>query len=297
MGQGLVPRRSSAGRGRRSLRGLALAVSLAALSLAAAASPAAGSVTLGQLAPTPTGSISAIDLVPLTVTAGNGYVVPGTGRITSWSHNAGSGASQKLTMKVFRKVAEPNFYKVVGLDGPRDLDGGLLNTFPVSIDVQPGDVIGLGPVSGPVAPLFTGVTGDMFLFRSGDLGLGQAASFDPSAGSRLNLTAVFDPSNAITVGATKLNRRKGTAKLTLTLPNPGALTVAGKGAKVTSAGHPVSGRAVGAGKIGLLVRAKGRKRRALNRTGRAPLKLSITYRPTNGNPGKRVKRLKLRKRV
>jgi len=151
-------------------------------------------------------------------------------------------------------------------------------------------------VNGPVSALFPGVTEDMFLYRPGDLGLGQAASFDTSPGGRLNLTAVFEPSNAITVGATRLNRRKGTATQTLTLPNPGSLTVTGRGAKVSSAGHPVHGRAVGAGTVRLLIRARGGKLRALNRTGRAPLKLSIAYTPTNGDPGKRVKKLKLRKK-
>jgi hypothetical protein len=38
-----------------------------------------------------------------------------------------------LTMKVFRKIADPARYMVVGRDGPRDLAPGLLNTFSTSI--------------------------------------------------------------------------------------------------------------------------------------------------------------------
>jgi hypothetical protein len=41
------------------------------------------------------------------VTSGNTYVVPGAGTITSWSHNAVAGPDQTLTMKIFRKVADP----------------------------------------------------------------------------------------------------------------------------------------------------------------------------------------------
>jgi hypothetical protein len=71
---------------RRPVKRLAAAVCLAALSLAASASPAAASVTIGQLAPgnPPTNcSPYAFDQAQQTVTSGNTYVVPGAGMITS----------------------------------------------------------------------------------------------------------------------------------------------------------------------------------------------------------------------
>src|SRR5262245_39970937 len=130
------------------LRRLALAV--LATTLAASASPASAAVTIGQVAPvTPPVDCAGttVDLVQPTVTSGTGYVVPAIPPasalvISSWSHNAAVGAGEALTLKVFRKVADPATYQAVGHDGPRPLTPATLNTFETSIPVQPGDVIG-----------------------------------------------------------------------------------------------------------------------------------------------------------
>src|SRR5512147_260258 len=97
-------------RRRRLLKRLALGFSLAAVTLAVGASPAAASVTIGQLAPSPPASETSADTdrAQPSVTAGNSYVVPATGGVTawtltSWSHNAAADVGQELTMKVFRK--------------------------------------------------------------------------------------------------------------------------------------------------------------------------------------------------
>jgi hypothetical protein len=68
-----------------SLKRLGVAACLAAVSLTASASPAAASVTIGQLSPGSPPvhcSPNAFDHVQPTVTSGNPYVVPGTGMIT-----------------------------------------------------------------------------------------------------------------------------------------------------------------------------------------------------------------------
>lgn len=44
---------------------------------------------------------------------------------------------QTLTMKVFRKVADPATYMVVGHDGPRPIAASTVNTFPTSVAVKP----------------------------------------------------------------------------------------------------------------------------------------------------------------
>ena len=58
-------------------------------------------------------------------------------------------------MKVLHKTRDPNFYTVVGLDGPRDLTASLVNTFSVSLPVQPGDVLGAFAPSGAVSTIVT----------------------------------------------------------------------------------------------------------------------------------------------
>ena len=72
------------------------------------------------------------------LSSGAGYEVPENGTIISWSHNAAPVTNQKLTMKIFRKVREPNFYEAVSHDGPQPLTGGLLNNFAVSLPVKRG---------------------------------------------------------------------------------------------------------------------------------------------------------------
>ena len=277
---------------------------MAVFVLAIGAAPAAASVTLGQLA-SDTSSATGIgltDYIQASVSTTASYVVPETGTITSWSHNARVGASQTLTMKVFRKVSDPNFYRVVGLDGPRNLQSGILNTFQSNVPVQAGDILGLDCLSGGVSTCLqtTGTTpSDTFLARSivPNLNNGEAAAFSgPSAGARLNITAVLEPGNAITVGTTTLNKKKGTATLNLTLPNPGDLTASGAGVSASSAGSAVISKSAGAGAAQLLVKATGKKRKALNAKGKVTLNVGITFTPTNGSPDTQSVTVKLKKK-
>ncbi|HET9121124.1 MAG TPA: hypothetical protein VFN72_11395, partial [Solirubrobacterales bacterium] len=134
------------------MRRACLVVSLAVLSLAAAATPASAAVTIGQIGPPPMGSGACgnqLDLIQPSVNSGNSYAVPSTGGVTSWLLTSwttlGGGGPERRALKVFRKIAEPDTYQVVAHDGPRDLTpGGTVgNTFPTSLPVMAGDVLGL----------------------------------------------------------------------------------------------------------------------------------------------------------
>jgi hypothetical protein len=269
---------------------------LAALSLAASASPAAASVTLGQLAPNPSILCPApYDWAQPTVTSGNAYLVPGSGTITSWSHNARSVNGQELTMKVFRKVADPAFYMAVGHD-TRPLTNGLLNTFPVSIPVKPGDVLGLNTVAGANTACYFSVPGNSYSARAGNLLDGQADEFGSGSG-RLNVSAVFEPTNTFALGGAKRHQKKGTATVTVNVPNPGELALSGKGVK--SAGAPgahLAKSVPAAGKVKLLIRARGRKKRILSETGKVTVRPKFTYTPTGGDPKTKSRKLTLKKR-
>ena len=185
---------------RRILRTATLAaVAIASL---AAAGAARASVTIGQLAPgSPPASIcntGPVDLFNPT-TGGNSYVIPGTGTITSWSTSAGPGAGQMLKMKIFRKVTDPMDYRVVGHD-LRALTAGTINTFPVSIPVQAGDVLGLNDANANMvsnACDFDASPATRFALV-GDLADNQTGTFSFDANNvRDNVTAVFEatPSN------------------------------------------------------------------------------------------------------
>jgi Ca2+-binding RTX toxin-like protein len=205
---------------------LAPLITAAALSLTASPTSAAAPVTIGQLAPTTppaTCTTNPVDAAQVTVISGNPYIVPGAGTITSWSHNAGNATGQELTMKIFRKVANPATYMVVGPDGPRGLSRGQLNTFTASIAVNPGDVLGLNFASPTATGCGFGVLGESFLARDGSLADGASGAFSVDAEStRLNVAAVFEPTTCAGKAAT-LQGTPGNDELTGT---PGADVIA-----------------------------------------------------------------------
>jgi hypothetical protein len=217
-----------------------------------------------------------------------------------------------LTMKVFRKIADPVTYMVVGHDGPRPLTPGTLNTFPANIPVQPGDLVGVGVVGGssPTACTFP-VAGQPLLERLGNLGDGSSAAFNlPMIGFRLNVTAVvgFKPSNAFSLGKVRRNKRKGTATIAANVPGPGTLTLTGKGVRAQRTGRAsraVASKTVsGAGTVKLKVKPKGKTKRRLSDLGKAKVKVKVTFTPNGtatgdviGDPTTQSKRIKLIKRI
>src|SRR5262245_58124628 len=230
-----------------------LTVSLVAIG--AASAPA--SVNLGQLAGSgPFGICNNADFAQLAVGSGTSYTVPGTGSITQWSHNASNSAGQSLTFKVLRKAADPNFWRVIGIDGPRPLNGSQLNQFQVSIPVQAGDILGLDAATVFTNCTYAGGAGDVFLNRVPPLGLGEAGDFFTGNNAKVNVSAGFEPSIRVTLGKTRFNERKGTATLRLNLPNPGVLTASGKGVRASVVGARAS-RALAAGSARLVIGAKG----------------------------------------
>lgn len=198
---------------------LAAASALAAVSLLLlmSAQALAASTTIGRLAPNrseyiyeppyytyhyyPPEAVCSTpeDLLQPNVSSGAGYVVPANGEtITAWSTNATAGAGQTVTLKVFRKTAEPSTYEVVGHDGPRSLTPGTstmgtVNTFSgLSIPVQPGDVIGLYPDNASTVPdaCMSPSGSNSYLFSGTNLSDGFSAPFSSAAGDLLNVSAV-----------------------------------------------------------------------------------------------------------
>jgi hypothetical protein len=267
---------------------------LAALPLTVGASPARASVTIGQLRDPNAGNCDAgVDFVQLGVSSGNQYVVPGVGTITSWTVAAG-GDRGMLTMKIFRKLGDPSRFQVVGHAGPqtRMPGGAAANTFPANIRVRPGDLLGLHTVTAtPCVFKDPGGLGAMF---SGDLADGEAAEFQLDAEFDLDIQAVFVPDNTFTFGGTTRNRKKGTATLTVKVPNPGELTGSGRDVKVAGAAV-ISTTVTAPGDVKLTIQAKGKNLRKLSDTGVVEVKARITYTPTGGDPSTQSRKLKLRK--
>jgi virginiamycin B lyase len=99
------------------------------------------------------------------------------------------------------------------------------------------------------------------------------------------------PSNGFRFGGVKVNKKRGSAKLTVKVPGPGELKLAKTGS--VKGKHK---RAKESGNEKLSVKAKGKAKKRLNRKGKAMVKAKVTYTPDGGTPNTQSKKLKLKKR-
>jgi hypothetical protein len=275
---------------------LSITGALAVLATLIGASPAAASVTIGQVAPgTITSCSKNFDFLQAS-TQDNSYTLP-TGVITSWAHRSQAGAGQQVTLKIFRKTGDPASYQAVGHDGPYPVTPNTLMSFSTNLQVKAGDVLGLTGAGGTVSiGCEFGGTGEVGS-RSGNLADAGFGDFTVAANHRLNVSAQVDPSNSFAVGGLAQNKRKGTATLSLTLPNPGELTATGNGVSAASADGALISKVVPAGGAQLLIAAMGKKRKRLKAKGKVNLGVSITYTPTGGAPSSQSVSVQLKKRT
>jgi hypothetical protein len=116
---------------------------------------------------------------------------------------------------------------------------------------------------------------------------------------RLELEAVFVPDGSFSLERTQRNKKRGTAILSFSLPNPGVLTGSAKGAKVSIArSGPVGGVAApNTTPSQLLIKAKGKNRKVLDDSGKVTLKVKVTYTPTGGDANTLPLKVKLKKKI
>jgi hypothetical protein len=179
-----------------------------------------------------------------------------------------------------------------------------------------GDLAGLNPLLGPLAdnggPTYTEAllagspaidAGDPLACPGTDqrgVSRPQGSACDIGAFELVPVSRIAAPSNLFSFGRLKLNKRKGTATLVVNLPGTGTVGLAGKGIVEVPAqggGHAsASGAVTAAGPMKLTIKAKGRTKRRLNRSGKAKVTAMVTYTPTGGAPATQSTRIKLIKR-
>jgi hypothetical protein len=118
--------------------------------------------------------------------------------------------------------------------------------------------------------------------------------FSPAANSPGPRPGCGNPGNPVactfSFGKVKKNKKKGTAKLTVNVPGPGSLELAGKGLKPATADAP------GVGEVKLAVKSKGKKKKKLKKKGKVNVKPAVTYTPVGGVPNTKTKKVKLKKK-
>jgi hypothetical protein len=95
-------------------------------------------------------------------------------------------------------------------------------------------------------------------------------------------------SNRFKFGKLKLNRKNGTATLTVEVPGPGNLTAKGKGVKRATA------KAAKAGKAKLRLKPTAAGRATLERKHKLRVKVAVTFDPAGGSPLTKTKRVVLK---
>jgi hypothetical protein len=147
-----------------------------------------------------------------------------------------------------------------------------------------GDPQSLGP---------TVKTADLTAFAGQTIRL-RLAEVDNQFFFNAGADAISINSNAFTIGAATRNKKKGTARLPVTVPEAGTLTVSGKGVKTRFTAASTS---VAAGTTNVVIKPKGKTKKKLSSRGKAKVKLSITYAPTGLSPNTQKTKLKLKKKT
>ena len=107
------------------------------------------------------------------------------------------------------------------------------------------------------------------------------------------------PPNNFTIGKKKLNKKKGTATIQVTVPGAGELALSGKSLKPQRPGHARSGASKpvsAAGTFKLKVMAKGKAKKQLKKKGKAKVKPKITFTPTGGLSNTETTKVKLKRK-
>jgi len=105
--------------------------------------------------------------------------------------------------------------------------------------------------------------------------------------------ATVEPTNTLGLSAQPvLNKRKGTATLTISVPNPGQLDFSGTGVNIaeTAAVKTVTAP----GPVKFLIRATGKK---LKKKGKVGVTATFTFTPRGGAASTQSTSLKLRKKL
>jgi hypothetical protein len=275
-------------------RAALLAALAAAITLIPAGTAAGAALRIGSnLLSTPTGAgVCAVDctVANLALPASNqtpdGIVSPVNGTVTNWSYRSAAPSGAPISLRVLHPTGGSSFTGA-GTTPSAPVFGGIQGQFPANLPIAIGDYLGLN--AGGAQVIADGIAGAAQVSWTGPpLADGSTRSATVNPGVETLIQATIQPTNTVRFGAVKRRKRKGTATMTVAVPNAGSLSYAGRGIRVTG---PAA--IAGAGQISVSVKAMGKKLKRLKKKGNAHVQPQIFFTPVGGDPGTTVGKLKL----
>jgi hypothetical protein len=203
-------------------------IAMVATTLIAVPSGAGAATTIGQTVSP--GNCTAGPTRLQTTSPGNLYAAPSGGVITSWSFQAGA-AVPTLKFKVGRP-AGGNLYTIIGESALTTPAANVLNTFPIRLSVQAGDLIGFYvDVAGQCG--IVGIPGYVHSATDGDIVPPNQATFNslPAQMVQLDVSAQLEP-DCDNDGFGDETQDQNLSTCAATGPAPGGQTCQGKPATI-----------------------------------------------------------------
>ena len=222
-------------------------------------------------------------------TAPGGLTSPVNGTVTSWQFKSVT-AGGSIALRILHPVGGSSFAGA-GTSAPVTPNGTVpaQGPFVTSLPIGIGDSIGLNATA-MQTPLIDTPATELY-WNAPTLADGQSAT--GTTGTReVAVQAVVEPTNTVTFGAIKRHRKKGTATLGMTVPNPGALSYSGFCAVVAGP----SDVAV-PGDVQLTVKACGKQKRKLRAKGKVRVAFNVAFTPAHGRSGVTNETVTLRKKL
>ena len=276
-------------------RRAAFLAALVAAATTLVAAPAGAAVRIGSnliSTPTTAGVCSGVDctIANLALPAANqtpdGLVSPVNGTVGNWSYRSAGPSGPPISLRVLHPTGGFGFTGA-GTTVSTPVFGGIRGLFPGNLPIRIGDIIGLDANGAQV--MTGGVGGATQVSWTGPpLADGSNRTGTGSTGVETMVQATIQPTNTVRAGAVARRKQKGTASLTVDVPNAGTLSYGGLGVRVTGPGS-ISGP----GEISVVVAAAGKKLRTLKKRGSAHVQPQIVFTPRQGDPGTTPEKLKL----
>lgn len=212
-----------------------------------------------------------------TVIPGSRTESPVNGTVTQWSANFGGGVgTDSARLRILDPLAGTAALFLSSSEA-RPFVPGSATSHSASLPISIGDRIGVEDLAADTNGIgYTNHLGAAFQRWNPAPPDGASLPATDSLPFELQLNAVIEPSNKAAVSSLKPNKRKGTATLTVNVPNPGLLAISGGPVK------PQTLPTTTAGAVEILLRPSRKAKKRLRTRGKAKGGLNVAFTPELG---------------